>query len=333
MTSGVMVATMGLFSGLAAPRDIDAVVRAQLADSLVHIVNKAGSYLEVDRGRLDAAVERIRVSKQDPGVFARYFDLIFAVNANQFANANTLFDELIERASQPVSFAIVPYTKEQLGSDYDRFAELLFAEFSNVNPMASPSQSQSIASTQMLREAIAVISRVDPGIHDEIEAFLARIYLAIANKDPLAKRFGGVTSLQVWGASFVNVEFYKTRWDAVQFLVHEITHSLLLGLSCDQPLVRNSPDENYRSPLRADPRPMDGLFHATLVCARLAAFNRAWLDCGLVEEDDRARTEAAIEKNSRSFRDGLVVVNQHGKLSEKGRHLIDQSCLGLSVFA
>ena len=246
MTSGVMVATMGLFSGLAAPRDIDAVVRAQLADSLVHIVNKAGSYLEVDRGRLDAAVERIRVSKQDPGVFARYFDLIFAVNANQFANANTLFDELIERASQPVSFAIVPYTREQLGSDYDRFPELLFAEFSNVNPMASPSQSQSAASTQMLREAIAIISRVDPGIHDEIEAFLARIYLAIANKDPLAKRFGGVTSLQVWGASFVNVESYKTRWDAVQFLVHEITHSLLFGLSCDQPLVQNSPDESYR---------------------------------------------------------------------------------------
>ena len=168
----------------------------------------------------------------------------------------------------------------------------------------------------MMREAIAVISRVDPGIHDEIEAFLACIYLAIANKDPLAKRFGGVTSLQVWGASFVNVEFYKTRWDAVQFLVHEITHSLLLGLSCDQPLVRNSPDESYKSPLRADPRPMDGTFHATLVCARLAAFNRAWLDCGLVEEDDRDRTEAAIEKNSRSFRDGLVVVNQHGKLSE-----------------
>ena len=110
-----MVATMGLFGDLAAPRDIDAVVRAQLADSLVHIVNKAGSYLDVDRGRLDAALEQIRVSKQDPGVFARYFDLIFAVNANQFANANTLFDELIARTTQPVSFAIVPYTRNNSG--------------------------------------------------------------------------------------------------------------------------------------------------------------------------------------------------------------------------
>jgi hypothetical protein len=329
----MMVAAMGLFGDLGDPRDIDAGVRAQLADSLAHIVSKAGSYLEVDRGRLDAAVEQIRVRKQDPGVFAHYFDLIFAVNANRFANANTLLEELIERASQPVSFAIVPYTREELGSDYERFAELLFAEFSKANPMASPSQSQSAASTQVLREAIAIISRVDQGIHDEIEAFLARIYLVIANKDPLAKRFGGVTSLLVWGASFINVEFYKTRWDAVQFLVHEITHSLLLGLSCDQPLVQNSPDENYKSPLRSEPRPMDGIFHATLVCARLAAFNRAWLDSGLVEAGDRDRSEETVARNSRFFQDGLAVVNQHGKLSEQARHLIDRSCLGLSVFA
>lgn len=324
---------MKLFGVLAAPRAIDAAVRAQLADSLIYILSKSASYLEIDRARFDVAVERIRASRQDPGVFARYFDLIFAINANQFAEANALLAELIERISQPVSFAIVPYTREGLGSDYDRFPALLFAEFADANPMASPSQSQSLASTQMLRDAIAIISRIDRDIHDEIEAFLACIYLAIGSKDPLVRRFGGVTSLLVWGASFINVEFYKTRWDAVQFLVHEITHSLLLGLSCDQPLVENSPDESYKSPLRADSRPMDGLFHATLVCARLAAFNRAWLDSGLIDGDDRDRSEEAIVQNSHFFRDGLTVVNQHGKLSDQGRHLIDQSCRGLSVFA
>jgi hypothetical protein len=324
---------MGLFGDIGDPQDIDAVVRAQLADSLAHIVSKAANYLEVDRGRFDVALEQIRTRKQDPGVFARYFDLIFAVQANRFADATTLLAELIERASRPVSFAIVPYTRELLASDYDRFPELLFAEFSSANPMASPSQSQSAASTQMLGEAIAIVSRVDPGIHDEIDAFLARIYLASANKDPLAKRFGGVTSLLIWGASFVNIDYYRTRWDAVQFLVHEITHSLLFGLSCEQPLVRNAPDEGYKSPLRADPRPMDGIFHATLVCARLAAFNKAWLDSGLIEGDDRGRSEEAIVRNSHALRDGLAVVDEHGKLSEQAHHLVDRSRLGLSVFA
>jgi HEXXH motif-containing protein len=171
------------------------------------------------------------------------------------------------------------------------------------------------------------------GIHGEIDAFLTRIYVAVANRSRSAKGFGAVTSLMVWGASFVNVEYYKTRWDAVQFLVHEITHSLLFGLACEQPLIQNSPDESYKSPLRADPRPMDGIFHATLVCARLADFNKAWLESGLVAGDDRSRCEEAILQNSRLFHDGLLVIDQNGKLSEQGRHLIDQSRLGLAVLA
>ena len=55
----------------------------------------------------------------------------------------------------------------------------------------------------------------------------------------------------------------------------------------DEPLVQNAPDESYHSPLRADDRPMDGVFHATLVCARLADFNRAWLNSGLAKGAER----------------------------------------------
>ena len=100
--------------------------------------------------------------------------------------------------------------------------------------MASPSEAQSTASTQMLREAIEIVSHVDKSIYDEIEALLVRIYLATGSGGVSAKRFGGVTSFLVWGATFINIEAYKTRWDAVQFLVHEITHSLLFGLSFDE---------------------------------------------------------------------------------------------------
>ena len=185
----------------------------------------------------------------------------------------------------------------------------------------------------MLEEAIEIISQVDPVIHSEIKALLHRIYLATANKDPSAKRFGGVTSFLAWGGSFINIDFYRTRWDAVQFLVHEITHGLLFGLSFDEPLVQNAPDESYRSPLRADDRPMDGVFHATLVCGRLADFNQAWLDSGLAKGADGESSRKAVADNLRSFRDGVEVINKHGKLSEQGRQLIERSCIGLSEFA
>ena len=142
-----------------------------------------------------------------------------------------------------------------------------------------------------------------------------------------------MTSFLVWGASFINIDFYRTRWDAVQFLVHEITHGLLFGLSFDEPLVQNAPEESYRSPLRSDPRPMDGVFHATLVCGRLADFNRAWLDSGLAKGTDRESSRKAVADNLRFFRDGVAVINKHAKLSEQARQLIERSCIGLSEFA
>ena len=325
---------MSLFGDLGDPRDIEAAVRLRLSRSLAYILQKAKGRLDVGAARFETALENIRTRQQDPGLFARYYDLISALTSSEIGEANVLLQEIVVLAEGPAaSFAIIPYTRQRLGPDYERFPRLIFAEYSQTNPMHSPSDLQSAASTRMLEEAIEIISRVDPVIHSEIEALLRRIYLATANKDPSAKRFGGVTSFLVWGASFINIDFYRTRWDAVQFLVHEITHGLLFGLSFDEPLVQNAPDESYRSPLRADDRPMDGVFHATLVCGRLADFNRAWLDSGLAKGADRESSRKAVADNLRFFRDGVDVINKHGKLSEQGRQLIQRSCIGLSEFA
>lgn len=324
---------MRLFRPFGPPRQLDAVVRSQLADSILYVVDKTANHLQVDRARCDAAAASIRARWQDPGVFARYFDLIFAINANRFTQADTLLDELIALTAEPIAFEIVPYAREQLGSDYDRFAELLFAEAAGTNPMTTPRPVQSAAAADMVRQAIALVARIDRDIYDEIEGLLVRIYLTFAGGDSPAKGFGAVTSLQVWGASFVNIARYDTTWGMVQFLVHEITHSVLFGISCQQPMVHNPADESYRSPLRPDLRPMDGIFHATLVCARLAAFNRAWLDSGLVEPQDRDRTAEAVAINVQRFHDGAAVIDCNGLLSEEARDLIERSRRALPVLA
>jgi hypothetical protein len=66
----------------------------------------------------------------------------------------------------------------------------------------------------------------------------------------------------------------------VQMLAHESSHNLLFGFSADESLVENSPEELFPSPLRMDPRPMDGICHATLagkVCAFVGT--NIWKPC------------------------------------------------------
>ena len=324
---------MSVLGDLGDPRVLDADVRRRLAQSLAHIFSQAEGPLDLDKARCEAALECIRSSRQNPGVFSRYYDLIFAIRANQLAAARELMSELLEIVAQPAPFAIVPYAPESLGSDYDRFPRLIFAEYSKINPMAPLSDEQRSDSREMLRSAMEIVSRVDPGIGREIDALLVRIYMAVGSKAPGAKHFGGVTSFLVWGASFINVEFYRTTWDVVQFLVHEITHGLLFGLSADRPLVLNPPAESYKSPLRSDPRPMDGLYHAVLVCARVAEFNEAWLESGLIPMSERRRSEVLVEDSIAKFRDGLGTINKHGKLSAQARDFIERSCDRLSVRA
>jgi len=322
---------MGLFSELGEPEKLDSEVRFQLAHSLEHIVSRAGDYLDVDANDSENAASNIRKHKQDPGVFARYYDLIFAINSNQFTLASQLMAEIISLSNQTMKFAVLPYLKENLNSDYERFPRLLFSEYEEINPMASPSEVEFSNYLQMMHKAIEIVRQVDKSIYDEIMGLLVRIYIATDSNNKSARKFSGVTSFMVWGATFVNIYDYKTQWQLVQFLVHELTHGMLYGLNCDPPLVMNSPSENYNSPLRVDERPMDGIYHATLVSARLVAFNRRWLDSGLVLEDEQEIIEQTTDLSLSSFQDGKETIKKHGKLSELAQQLLERSCAELSV--
>jgi HEXXH motif-containing protein len=137
----------------------------------------------------------------------------------------------------------------------------------------------------------------------------------------------------VWGATFINADAHRTTADMVHFLVHEITHGLLFGLSCGDPLVLNSPAESYPAPLRTDRRPMDGIYHATLVCARLAEFDRAWLDSGRMTRGTSDSVKRSADDSVERFRRGVSVIDEHGKLSERARMLLDRSRHALSIQA
>lgn len=274
--------------------------------------------------RFAAALQKIKSHRQYPGLYARYFDLIDAVTSGDLDAANVLLDEIASLAEiSPVSFEIIPYCRDRLGADYERFPRLMFSEFSKSNPMAPPTDAQIEAARTNIGEALDMIERLTPDVREEIEAIFAHVDISGENPDPGVRKYGGVTTLFAWGGCFMNIESHDSTRKVAAGLVHEVTHGVLFGVSLAEPLVWNDPEDSFQSPLRPDPRPMDGIYHATIVCGRMAYFEKARL------EREGGSDREALDSLLQRFDDGALVIEKHAELSGAGRRLLHACKEGL----
>ena len=132
----------------------------------------------------------------------------------------------------------------------------------------------------------------------------------------------GGSHYQLWGALFLNAGFHSTDEAMAEVIAHESAHSLLFGLCTHETLVLNDDDEGYPSPLREDLRPMDGIYHATFVSARMHwAMNRL-LEAGLVQPQRRDEIVKARDADRINFESGLSVVRKSGQLTPLGREVM-----------
>lgn len=92
----------------------------------------------------------------------------------------------------------------------------------------------------------------------------------------------------------------------METLAHEGSHSFLFGLTMEEPLVRNPDDELFPSPLRQDRRPMDGIYHATYVSARMYYALDQAKRSGLLDEAQQAECEARMRDSARAFSGGAT---------------------------
>ena len=75
-----------------------------------------------------------------------------------------------------------------------------------------------------------------------------------------------------------------------------------------KPLVRNEASVRYASPLRNDPRPMDGVVHATYVLARIHYAVTCLLESGLLTSEEERIALEAQTRNARHYTDGWSVI-------------------------
>ena len=146
--------------------------------------------------------------------------------------------------------------------------------------------------------------------------------------------FGGASSLMTWGAIFINAEHYGSLPRVVEFIIHELTHCELFAVNAKETLVLNSTSEVFPSALRRDSRPMDGIYHATLVCAHVSMFMNMWMLSENMDSKDEIYIHDILVRNKNNFKKMLPVVKNYGKLSQEAtailaraeNNLIDMEC-------
>ncbi|MCF7976813.1 MAG: hypothetical protein K9L82_02130 [Chromatiaceae bacterium] len=299
---------------------LDARIRDRLATSLAHVVERGGPALGLLPSDAKPVLAAIRAHPLEPALFGRYYDLIFAYGRGRMDEARRYWDSLSALARLPARARVVPLTSEALGSDAEHFPRLVFPNV-RLSPMVAPTTAAYARFDANYAAAKACLYAIWPERAAEVDALIRLIVGAggrVAEGEP--GFFAGATCFMLWGAVFFNVEQYDSAQRLLDGLVHEAVHAWLFGQAADGPLTLNPLMESHPSPLRQDPRPMDGVYHATYVCAELTLLYTRLADgpqqLGASEEIGRL-----LAHRRAAFWRGAETLRAAGRLSPRGEAL------------
>lgn len=311
---------------------IDQRMRHELANSLEYIkseIRQQSDDPDLIRmlPKLDPVVTLLRSgSRVSPAVFGAYYQLVFSILDND--------DDIGEKIIRLVSYAepgngtaIIDLSPQALG-DKERVAlyqRCLDTDETVRYGFLPPERDDSQRAKTSIERAFVLMEKITPELAAEIKTILVEILMASAPKVSGAPRFDGASSYQLWGAMVINVDEEKSDIEMMEALAHEAGHSLLFGLTIDRPLVNNPDEQRFKSPLRRDPRPMDGIYHATFVSARMHYAMQEAFKSPLLSDAQKQECEKFMAASRKAFYEGYEVVNANADLSPEGRMIIQNA--------
>jgi hypothetical protein len=291
----------------------------RLAQSVQEIVRGCSAHLHFAEG-IARLSERIRASSRvAPELYCIYFDLLQAVRQDDLDACARLLAEMNIRLGAP------------LPSFYSRWGALpestarRYLSYVNVDPTTQINFKELSASKfdnirRIANDAFAVLDRVAPEISAETRSLVTEIVF-VSSVPNIS--FGGATSFFCWGALFLNADAYCGLVKMIEGLSHESAHAHLFALSLGDSFVDNPDEELRASPLRADPRPLDGTFHATYVSARMHYALSHVIESGVLSRSEANEAGKALAASCTAFSDGLKTLNDYASVTALGRRVID----------
>lgn len=190
--------------------------------------------------------------------------------------------------------------------------------------MAPIDATEAAAFTDLCNDALDLMQKALPALYSDVDAVVREVLLARAPAGDKIE-FDGASHYQFWGLLLLNPKHHKTPLAVVEVLAHEASHSLLFGLTQNEPLVHNPDHERFASPLRKDPRPMDGIYHAAFVSARMWWAMDQISRSDLLTSAQKDQAKAAAETDRANWEAGLSVIDEHARLSDTGSRILNDA--------
>ncbi len=308
-------------------RQARANIEKRLAESLAHIFEQCRAAFSFDEERAEAVLALLNgPDKVEPALFGSYFELVRAIDGTELEPVKSALDRLLSNASaiHPTEIRIRPFCRAEFSEEEERaFRDQFISESLSNEQVAhlSPADAQRISAR--LANALSLLQTSAPRTFAEFRRTIAEIVPARGAVSSDGLVFDGSSSLERWGAILINADRADTDVKLCEMLAHESAHNTLFGTSPVNFHVTNSPDERYPSPLRYDPRPIEGIYHASFVLARMCFAMREIADAATLPDEMRTEARERAKSSIGLFRDGYSVLEKHARYTEEGRAIIE----------
>jgi hypothetical protein len=297
------------------------LLRLRLADSFEYL-GGLPVFDETGRVAVSSLIDRLKVGPVSPWVFCLYSRLVAELSQGGEGTSENL-NALSNAASWPAGDGVIKLFDPSIpNACWDQFQVLIDTDQASPFRPAAPTSERFSRCQQQIAASLELMRRIDPVLHDEVKSLLRSIVVGSSANSDQDSVFAGASTFFLWGATLLNADVVGAPIANVDLLVHETSHLLLFGLSFNEGLTRNSGEARYDSPVRADKRPIDGIFHACFVTTRVHLAMKRLLESGSLGEDERELAIERCRQNERAGRESLAVLARHAEPTALGKAIL-----------
>lgn len=310
-------------------------IAMRLHESLEHVLERCAEHVPVGAEQRDGLLQHLASGRRvPPAVFGGLFDLVQAVEEGTLDDVARSVERLLGlEVGDAVPLRIRPLSRRFFTVEEEMAFRLQFTSESLIDEqIVVLDDDKADKAAAAIRRGLTLLERHAPASFGEVAAVVSEI-VPVGGKPHAGMVFDGCSSLERWGAILFNATLEKSDLVIAESIVHEAAHTSLFGKAPVTFLVENGDDERFVSPLRVDPRPMNGIYHATFVLARMHFAMHEIATSTNAPAALRGEACALLRRSAELFDGGYRIVVEHARLTPEGQAIIDATARWMTVGA